>query len=363
MLFACAPSPSLQSANPQDGEQGNTAQAENAVDVCVIRPSHYRNSALIERLDSTLKPLNRVELPYAGLENAWGMPTVSDDVMYVVAQGVEGVRDARLVIGFDPATNETREYAVDCLALKSVAATDRYLFVTSVINNISTITRVDKQSAATQSIEFAGDFLVGITACGQKLAVLRQPGFDFSGDAELLILDKEMEIRDVVVLEGRGNANEMALVSQDVVCFGTFKEDATSSTQYHNTLNLYSLATGELRTIAESDYRYGFSAASEGRLVVLQSEINVKDGNQVLVFDLLSGEPLSQTDVDYMPQHLLVKDDLLYVAGFDQARGDYRLQQYRLDDDALSLITEICLDSTGLSHNDYGIGGLFFPMS
>jgi hypothetical protein len=354
---ACAlPSPAPDDAAPHD-----TAPAADDAGIYVLRPSHYRDSAFIERFDSALAAAGRTELPYAGLENAWGMPVVSNGVMYVVSQGAEGVRDARLVIGFDPATGETHEYTVDLPALKSVAATERYLFVTSVINNVSTITRVDKRSAETLDAAFTGDFLVGITACGERLAVLRQPGFDFSVDAELLVLSEDMELLETHTLTGLGSASSMAQVAEDTLCFGAYREDAVSPTRYRNTLNLYSLATGEMRTIAESDYRYGFAAAGEGCLVVLQSEANAAEGNRITVLDPAGGEPRSQVLTGYLPQYLLVTGDLLYVAGFDRARGDYCLQRYRIDDGSLNLLAEARLDSTGLPHDDYGIGGLFAP--
>jgi hypothetical protein len=244
-----------------------------------------------------------------------------------------------------------------------VAATDRYLFVTNVINDTSSITRVDRQSGESISLDFTGDFLVGITACGERLAVLRQPGFDFSSDADLLILDEEMALLDVIPLEGLGSATNLTAVGKDMLCLGAYREDATSATQYRNTLNLYSLTTGELRTIAESTYRYGFAAASGEYLVVLQSEVNLAEGNRILVFDPVRGRLLSEAVVDYMPQYLLASDDLLYVAGFDRMLGFYRLQQYRMGDDgSLSLIAETNLDSTGLPRDDYGVSGLV-PLS
>jgi hypothetical protein len=355
VLAACA-SPS---SSQGDVSQGADVRTETFAGVAVIRSHHYSESAFIERLDGALEPLERTELPYAGLENAWGMPTVSDGVIYLVAQGVEGVRDSRIVIGVDLVTGETREYVVDRSALKSVVATERYLFVTNVINDTSTITRVNRQSAETTSVDFTGDFLVGITACGEQLAVLRQPGFDFSGDAELVLLDEGLTPLSVVPLKGLGSATNMTAVGGDTLCFGAYREDAASATQYHNTLHLYSLTTGELRTIAESDYRYGFAAASGEYLVALQSEVNIAEGNRILVFDLARSQSLSEMIVDYMPQHLLAQDDLLYLAGLDQALGSYRLQQYRVGDNgSLSLIAETSLDSAGLPHDGYGISGL-----
>jgi hypothetical protein len=355
VLTACTSSP----AASRDAAPHDAASVPGNENVYVIRPNHYRDSAFIEHLGSGLAVLERTELSYAGLENAWGVPAVSKGIVYVVAQGVEGARDARLVIGFDPITGEMHEYPVNHPALKSVAATDQYLFVTSVINNVSTITRVDKDSAKTLDAVFTGDFLVGITACGNRLAVLRQPGFDFSGDAELLILDENMELLETRALTGLGSANSMTLVAEDMLCFGTHREDAASPTHYRNALNLYSPATGEMRTIAESDYRYGFAAVDEACLIVLQSEANVADGNRIAVFDLVTGEPRSQTVTDYLPQYLLVEDGLLYVAGFDRAQGDYCLQCYRIDEGSLSLLTETRLGSAGLPADDYGIGGLF----
>jgi hypothetical protein len=168
-----------------------------------------------------------------------------------------------------------------------------------------------------------------------------------------------MALSEVIPLEGLGSATNMTAVLGDTLCFGAYREDATSATQYRNTLNLYSLTTGELRTIAESEYRYGFAAASKDYLVVLQSEANFDEGNRILVFDPSRGQSLSETVVDYMPQYLLVQGDLLYVAGFDRALGSYRLQQYRMGDDgSLSLMVEITLDSTGLPREGYGISGL-----
>jgi hypothetical protein len=354
-LAACVSPPPSQ----DDASQDIVARAETFAGVGVIRPSHYYESAFIERFDSALELAERAEFPYAGLENAWGVPAVSNGVVYLVSQGAEGVRDSRIVIGVNLVTGETREYVVDRPALKSVAATDRYLFVTNVINDTSTITRVDRQSAEALSVDFTGDFLVGVTACEERLAVLRQPGFNFSGDAELVLLDEEMASREVISLEGLGSSANMTAVGGDTLCFGAYREDAASATQYRNTLNLYSLTTGELRTIAESDYRYGFAAVSGQYLVVLQSEVNLVEGNRILVFDPTRGQSLFETVVDYMPQYLLAQDDLLYVAGFDQALGSYRLQQYRVGDDAsLNLIVEINLDSTGFPHDGYGVSGL-----
>jgi hypothetical protein len=355
VLAACASPLSSQ----DDASRSSAERAEMFAGVGVIRPHHDSESAFIERFDGALEPLGRTEFPYAGLENAWGVPTVSNGVVYLVAQGAEGVRDSRIVIGVDLVTGETREYVVDRPALKSVAATDRYLFVTNVINDTSTITRVDRQSVETLSVDFTGDFLVGITVCGDRLAVLRQPGFDFSDDAELVLLDEEMTPLEVISLEGSGSATTMTAVGEDTLCFGAYREDASSATQYHNTLYLYSLTMGELRTIAESAWRYGFAAVSGEYLVVLQSEVNIVEGNRILVFDPVRGQSLSETVVDYMPQYLLAQDDLLYVAGFDQVLGSCRLQQYRVGDGAsLSLIAETNLDSTGLPHDGYGVSGL-----
>jgi hypothetical protein len=355
VLAACASPLSSQS----DASQNSAARAETFTGVAVIRPHHYSESAFIERLDGALELLERTELPYAGLENAWGAPAVSNGIVYLVAQGVEGVRDSRIVIGVDLVTGETREYVVDRSALKSVVATERYLFVTNVLNDTSTITRVNRQSAETTSIDFTGDFLVGITACGERLAVLRQPGFDFSGDAELVLLDEELAPLRVIPLKGLGSAANMTAVGGDTLCFGAYREDAASSTQYRNTLHLYSLTTGELRTIDESDYRYGFAALSGEYLIALQSEVNLAEGNRILVFDSTRGQSLSETVVDYMPQYLLAQDDLLYVAGFDQALGSYRLQQYRIGDNgSLNLIAETSLDSSALPRDGYGISGL-----
>jgi hypothetical protein len=350
VLTACVSSPSS-----QDG----ASRAETFAGVGVIRPHHNSESAFIERLDGALKPLERTEFSYAGLENAWGVPAVSNGVVYLVAQGEDGVRDSRIVIGIDLVTGETREYLVNRPALKSVVATERYLFVTNVINDTSTITRVDRQSAETLSVDFTGDFLVGITACGEQLAVLRQPGFDFSGDAELVLLDEEMTPLEVIPLKGSGSATSMTAVGGDTLCFGAYREDASSATQYRNTLHLYSLTTGELRTIAESTNRNGFAAMSGEYLIALQSEVNLDEGNRILVFDPVRGQSLSETVVDYMPQYLLVQGDLLYVAGFDRVLGSYRLQQYRVDGDgALSLMAEANLDSAELPREGYGISGL-----
>jgi hypothetical protein len=355
VLAACVSLPPSQ----DDASQNSAAHTETFAGVAVIRPHHYSESAFIERFNGALEPLERTEFPYAGLENAWGVPAVTDGAVYLVAQGVEGVRDSRIVVGVDLVTGETREYLIDRPALKSVVATERYLFVTNVINDTSTITRVNRQSAETISVDFTGDFLVGITVCGEQLAVLRQPGFDFSGDAELVLLDDEMVPLKVISLEGSGSATNMTAVGEDTLCFGAYREDTTSATQYRNTLYLYSLTTGELRTIAESAYRYGFAATSGEYLVVLQSEVNLAEGNRILVFDRARGQSLSEAVVDYMPQYLLAQDDLLYVAGFDQALGSYRLQQYRAGDDgSLSLIAEINLNSTGFPRDGYGVGGL-----
>jgi hypothetical protein len=279
--------------------------------------------------------------------------------MYVVAQGAEGVRDSRLVIGVDLATGAVREYDVGLSALKSVAATDRYLFVTSVINGVSNIIRLDKQSADATTTTFEGDFLTGIVSCGQRLAIFRQPGFDFSLDAELLIMDEEMEVLDTILLEGLGNASSMTPITDDTLCFGAFVSDTNSSTQYRNTLNLYSLTTGELRTIAESDYQYGFAALAGEHLVVLQSEVNVSEGNRILLLNPSNGEIISQIATDYMPQYLLAKEGLLSIAGFDLTLGDYRLQRYRVDNASLGLIAETHLDSVGFPRDDYGISGLY----
>jgi hypothetical protein len=337
--------------------------AERPGDIGVVRPSHYSESALIETFDEELKLQGRGEFAYAGLENAWGVPALSEGIIYLVVQGLEGKRDARLVIGYDLVTGETREYPVDLPALKSVAATDRFLFVTSVINGSSTVARVDKQSGEVVFREFAEDFLVGITACGQRLAVFRQPDFDFTADASLLILDEELEVLSTVPLQGLGSASQMSLVAGDLLCFGASREDAGSPTGYRNTLNTYSLASGELRTLAESDHHYGFSALVAGRLVVLQSEVNVAAGNGVFVCDPQSGDALAWVGTDYMPQHLLAQDDLLYVAGLDQALGTYRLQRYRLEGDGfgdrLALVAEASLESGETLSYDYGVGGLY----
>jgi hypothetical protein len=327
--------------------------------VGVVRPSHYSASALIETFDAELALQGRSEFTYAGLENAWGVPSISNGVMYLVVLGLEGKRDARLVIGYNLETGEVREYPVDLPALKSVAATDRFLFVTSAINDVSTVARVDKQSGETVLKEFSGDFLVGITACGERLAVFCQPDFDFTADAELLILDEEMEVLNEVPLQGLGRASQMSLVSDDLLCFGASREDAGLSTGYRNSLNTYSLTSGELRTLAEAEYQYGFSALVGGRLVVLRSEVNVAAGNGLFVCDPQSGDELFELTTDYMPQHLLARGDALYAAGLDQALGAYRLQQYRLEGDTLTLVTETTLDSGEVLAYDYGVSGLY----
>jgi hypothetical protein len=321
-------------------------------EIAVIRTDIHRYSTFIEYYDGELELVNKLEYPYASMENSWGKPMCYGNVMYVIPQGLGNSLNARLVVGLDMETGAVREYKVDLPYLKNLAVNEKYIFVSNNQNGTSKIVRVDKESGETASTEFDG-LVPSLAAKGDEVIALHADWGKSLDERRILVLGEDLRLRQTVAIEECKSVGTSDLID-DRLYFGSPREDSFSETGWNYSLLYFSLEDRQICQVASSDFKFHAAAAIGGDLYVLQFDPNVDEANKIIILDKGTGAYKNEYLLNYKPQFVYCKDGALFVSGDDKNVGGWVLGKYLPEDGALIPIKEIRLERDG-----HFVSGLF----
>jgi DNA-binding beta-propeller fold protein YncE len=286
--------------------------------VAVVKSNVSNISTYIEYYDASLELAAKLEYPYSTLENSWGRPERSGSEVFLCNQGVEGLRTSTTVVGIDTTTGRVREYDTGIRALQGCTATERYVYATRNLNLSAPIARVDRQTGERVQAEYPG--LLYPFAYGGRVYAFNTDVPGRGRRAALLTLGEDLGLLDSIDF-GSGSRVPQAtgFMGDNLYFVMTKNADEVEWKDKVWSLCRFLPADSDVSEIMKvTGMRLGLVASKGDALFVLGSA-NVLGGprNKVLVVDSRSGEAVAEQPLTFEPEHLLVSDNALYVAGYD----------------------------------------------
>ncbi|GHT78370.1 hypothetical protein FACS1894104_1470 [Actinomycetota bacterium] len=336
--------------------KGNTpVQQEFPKDyeVAVIRTSDYVEPTYIEYYDEDLNPIATTEYPYICLENMSSGPSIFDDIVYMPHRGssIEG-RNGGQVVGISSKTGEVVEYPATASEL---TATSKHIFTVRPSTGGAKIGQVDKETGESQDIA-PGGYILGPLATDGETVIIAQNSLG-DEDWTLLVFSDITDIKEVK-MTGLGYPGPITYTSDDKFYFSAAKLDLNTEEHTH-TLNYYSLDDGQIHTFAQYTNFMSFIVENDGSLFVMQGDINVANGNEILVIDKATEQIMSAVSIPFFPEYMKQHNGHLYLLGFYKNTGDPCLVKYRIDGSDLIYVTENKLDD-GLTKSGKSAGTPYF---
>jgi len=332
-----------------DGERYTTNYT-----VGIIKTTVHDYSTYIEFYDDKLNLVNKLEYPYASLENAWSKPITADHVAYMAHRGTFESRSTRQVIGIDLETGEVCEYHVDMPFLLAVGVMGKNLYAFNNQNGNSYMARLDIESGETLGIVEIPGTIKNIVSDGERLYVFREGIFatpqTAQGNAVMYVLDADMDVIQEFEIEGFHNVIDVhGFVSDRLYFVGSnyyAQEDGQENTGMHYERALLywssqdSLVHPTLLTIMTNAEELLPVAEDNGVLYVLKRDES-KEVGSILMLDADTGKTISSLGLGaFSPHYAQMVDGTLYVAGTDYDAGMRKVAKYVVGDDGLVLVCE-----------------------
>jgi hypothetical protein len=310
---ACASCSSISSPSPP-------AESLEGFEIAVIKTSELKRSSYIEYYDGNLELLSTQFLPYAALNSgALSRLVVSDGTLYTVEEGLAGRHDSRTAISLNLESGSVREYRIDQINLQQTAANGTYFFTTDNLNNVSHITRCDKATGETKTVEFNRELAGDIVANDSCLYSINEPLDDNNGGPSLKVFNMDLDVVASYPVAPDDNASSPIMLHNDDFYFMSWAGDGVSAERRFY-LNRFSSASKQIDTRIATDYCPSSFVFHDDLMIISHLTYGSSEGNYLSVFDLQEDSFVNKVDLGYEAQQLLVRGDTLYVMGMDDAK-------------------------------------------
>jgi hypothetical protein len=330
------------------------AQYEADYTVGIIKTTRQMRSSYIEYYDEHLNFVRSIWYPYAYLHIGLGNNLLSqyEDELYLIPQGLMVSQDDRKLISLNLQSGAIREYRVDQIALDGVAVDGEYCYVTSDLNMVGHISRVNKVSGEVIYLDMPGVIAGEIIIWRDCFYTLCTDVHEFLDTVYLSTYNRNLELLDTVNLTALADITipTSPTISYDGHLYFVSNIQPTEDGQpFLTSIYSFDLQNGKLEFFCEPQYEISTILFEGSMIFVFCCPTVVNDDFYIEVYDAASKELLNSMHVDYAPTNGLIRDGVLFV------RGSYGIVKYRLD--GFELIEEARAPLDG--QNSHYISGMF----
>lgn len=301
--------------------------------IAVVKSNVIIESTFIEYYDESLALINKIEYPYSTLENTWGKPERSGDEVLLAAQGIEGIRRSKVVVGLNTTTGAITEYDVGIGILKNCTANERFVYASRNLNASSAIARVDRQTGEKLRRDYPG--LLYPYAWGDKVYAFNSHRPGEPKGAHLLVLDEALDLLETIDFDDRPTIVQITGFIDGRLYFVFVPGEDTDADWAVTRRNLRYLTPEDNKVhdvITLVGKRLGYVAVRGTTLYVLvNADVTGGSRNKIVAIDAQKGIVTGEFALSYEPSYLYLKGDVLYVTGYDDEVGyDLVLGAYEL---------------------------------
>lgn len=294
-----------------------------------IKTSGSDKTSTLSLYSSSLKQVSEIQLNEASLNSPFYDPVVNNGILYAIPQGMADKKDARLLVSMNLSNSKITEYAIDQLAMNSVAVNERYAFTCNTINRSSFINRCNLSSKETDSIEIKDAYISLLVCEGSYLY-----SFASSIDDErswIDVLDQDLNHFYSIDTSDYGSGVYRACRNGNKIYFTVLTLRDQGNRGRLVSLNT---ETRELKEIDTPDYPLSVEFHND-KLYVACSQLIENRGTSSLVVLDSSGNMLEQIPLQHATEQLIVNDEGIY------ALSNGGLSRYDIND--FSLLSEVTL--------------------
>jgi hypothetical protein len=302
--------------------------------VAVVKTTQQLRSSYIEYYDENLNLIRNIWYPYAGLFlTLAGDPPIYADELYLIPQGLMGQQDDRKLVSLNLLSGAIREYRVDQISLDGVAVDERYCYVTSDLNGVGHISRVDKASGEITYLDTPNVFPGGLVV---QAGQLRLFCLDCTGSDDMLYLStysRNLELMNrinLTSLAGLTNATSPIASHDGCLFFISSIQPLEEDQPFLNSMYSFNTQDSKLKSLCELHYETRTILLKNDKIFAFCAPSIPNDDFYIEIYDSTSGALLSSLHIDYPPKHGLFRGNTLFV------RGNDILVRYGLDDMVLT---------------------------
>ena len=282
---------------------GKEAPFPTEYEIGVLYSTEYKNTTRLVLLDENMNSVYEKALPYGYLGHCGYMNAIKKgEVLYECPQGTATEKELGLIIGLDTLTGEVTEYDFQRVNMTDFDCDENYLYVTSNLNNVDYVERMDQSTGQKDTIELP--FYVSDIAVNDGRLYGFGENMNAGGKVVFYLFDFETL-----------QAIEIADLS------GTMKEPAPFIASYKNKMywaqgdRLYCLDT-ETKKIDSIllTHEYGFNVQVKDQyLWLVCTNIYEEADSYVLVFDCEREIFVKEYSFPYSVQQLEITGNALYM--------------------------------------------------
>jgi len=313
--------------------------------VAVIKTNVSNPVTFIEYYDEGLNLVNKLEYPYATLENSWGNAEYFEGTVYLAAQGIEGFRNGDTVVALDTETGIVTEYDSGIGAPQSVTANEQYVFAVNQ-GQTTNLSRIDKVTSEVLSARPPG--LLHPFAYEDRLYILNQLFKTTTSPtrASLLIFNAEdlSTVGSIDLGDNMVHAQTIGFIDERLFFITSISDDSVKWVDKEWYINYYSPTDNTIHEVASiTGMRLNYLVVHDDTLYVLGTASVVGDSrNKILAIDFATGAVFEDYPLTYEPEYICTRDGVLYVTGYDDNDiPDLVLGAYAIEEDGLRMLNEV----------------------
>lgn len=313
--------------------------------VCVIESTQQKNKSILTFYDDALDKVQSTEYALGSMGSWFYPPKILDNYMYVVPQGIGNQKEKTIIFELNLQTGESRQYDMNQQAINGFCISDKYIFSVATWNNVSTITRYDKNSDKIDTLELPEIFIEFMENTPDKLmafGIAKLESNEYTPTSYLYEIDIEtLMLKEEYDITGYGISHEGAVVEGDDLYFTNTTKLGNENEELPNqTMSVFHIESKVFETIQLESYSPSQLAASDGKLFIVHCDLVTGEGKEISVYDIETQET-ELIQLEHNVCQIAIKSNIVYIID-----NEAKLYKYTFRDDKLEFEKQINVQTT-----------------
>lgn len=314
----------------------------NNAKIGIIETQGTEEASRIVFYDADLEKITELPLQLATLGGIFYDPLVYKNNLFAIPQGIANRKDGKSVIKLNLQNLSLSSFAIDQIAMNTLAVNDDYIFTCNTMNGTSYITRCTMETGDVGSIQLEGVYVSNIIWAYDRLCAFSST---LDGDkSQVHCYDENLDLVQTVDTTECGQGTYKAQAYQGKIYFTNLVE-----TKNQESVSVLDTADGTVSRIQLDGAKPFDIEFAESRLYVAHYDIVERTNESSLSIIDLELDSTTKHEFDHGAEQIVVTDQSLYVL------SDRTL--YRYDANDLHLICSTRIDEMGTNYSY--LSGLF----